>query len=321
MKRNTTSNHIRLVMAALAMTGSVSLRPAFATDTTTPTPSPAAALKVPAKAAEPQGKESSAVAPQVQSQVEKSTAGKHAQLLKDAQAALDETNKALQALNDGKKDDALTALAEITGKLDLIVARDPKLALAPVGEQTIVRDLYAGPDTARNAVTQVKDYLSAGKVQQARILLNGLASEADVQVTSIPLGTYPEAIKAVVPLIDDGKIAEAKAALSAALSTLVIETYPVPLPNIRATAILVDAEKLAEKTARSADENKKLRDEVEAARQELQLGEVLGYGTKDDFKPLYTQLDGIEKKTEGGKSGAGFFDKIKELLKNFKLQL
>jgi hypothetical protein len=63
-------------------------------------------------------------------------------------------------------------------------------------------------------------------------------------VTELPLATYPAAIRAVAPLIDAGKTAEAEAALYAALNTLVIETYVVPLPRVRAQAMLREAEKL-----------------------------------------------------------------------------
>ena len=277
--------------------------------------------KTETKKAEPKSQESKATESTIQSAVEKSAADKRAQLLKDAQSALEETNKAVQALDQGKKDEALAALEKVTGKLDLIIARDPALALAPVGVSTIIRDLYASPDSANDAVKRAKEYLGNGKVQQVRGLLSALASEAEVQVTNIPLATYPPAIKAIAPLIDAGKNQEAKAALLAALNTLVIESYVTPLPNIRAKAILAEAEKLAEKSTRTDDENKKLHDQVEAARNELKLGEVLGYGTKDDYKPLYTQLDDIQKKTEGGKSGKGFFDTIKDSLKSFKNHL
>jgi hypothetical protein len=270
------------------------------------------------KTAEPKNKETQQVSPQVQAQVEKSEADKRAQLLKDAQAAVDQTHKALDALDQGKKDEALAALEQVTGKLDLILARDPKLALAPVGVSTVIMDLYASPETVKKAVAQARVFLDNGNVQQARSLLDSLASESDLEVTNIPLATYPDAIKAIAPLIDAGKIDEAKTRLTAALNTLVIETYATPLPAVRAKAILNDAEKLAEKSGRSQEDNKKLHDQIEAARQQLKLGQVLGYGSREAYKPLYDQLDSIEKKTEGGKSGKGFFDQIQELLKSFK---
>jgi hypothetical protein len=316
--KKTKQNPIRLVMTAIAIAELVLSSPlAFAAEKEGK-PAAQDVKKTEPQKAEPKSAETNSVNPEVQSELEKKAAEKRAQLLKDAQSALEETNKAVAALDQGKKDEALAELEKVTGKLDLIVARDPALALAPVGVATIIRDLYANAETAEKAVKTAKHYLGDGKVQEARALLSGLASEAELQVTNIPLATYPAAIKAVAPLIDAVKIDEAKAALSAALSTLVIESYIIPLPKIRAEAMLSEAEKLTEKTDRSADENKKLHDLVEGARHELQLGEVLGYGTKNDYKPLYAQLDEIQKKTEGGKSGKGIFDKIKLSLQNFK---
>ncbi|MGD9878000.1 MAG: hypothetical protein AB7S84_14675, partial [Desulfococcus sp.] len=59
-----------------------------------------------------------------------------------------------------------------------------------------------------------------------------------------------------------------------------------------------------------------LADLLKDARTELEFAQALGYGSKKDFKNLYKQLDQIEDKTKGGKSGSGFFDKIKGYLKD-----
>ena len=315
----------RLVMTAVAVTSLLlSSSAAFAADPevkASPSPTPAEAAKPAPQQAEPQSEQSKAVNPQVQSEVEKQAADKRAQLLKDAQAAIDETQKALDALDQGKKEEALAALERVTGKLDLILARDPKLALAPVSVATVVRDLYANQDTVKAAIKEARSDLNDGKVQQARALLGSLASETELQVTNIPLATYPAAIRAVAPLIDAGKNEEAKTALQVALNTLVVERFITPLPTVRARAMLGEAEKLAEKSGRSNDENKQLHDLVENARQQLELGETLGYGTKADYKPLYAQLDDIQTKTGGGKSGTGIFDTIKASLKGLKNRL
>ena len=311
-----------LVMTAVAVTSLLLSSPAaFAADPeakASPSPTPVEAVKPTPQQAEPQSEQSKAVNPQVQSEVEKQAADKRAKLLKDAQAAIDETQKAFDELDQGKKDDALAALERVTGKLDLILARDPKLALAPLSVATVVRDLYANQDTVKAAIREARGDLNDGKVQQARALLGGLASEAELQVTNIPLATYPAAIKAVAPLIDAGKKDEAKAALQLALNTLVVERFITPLPTVRARAMLGEAEKLAEKSGRSSDESKKLHDLVENARRQLELGELLGYGTKDAYKLLYAQLDDIETKTGSGKSGKGIFDTIKASLKGLK---
>jgi hypothetical protein len=268
--------------------------------------------------AEPRSGESRSVDSAVQSELEGMEGEKRAALLKDAQSAIDETRNALAALDKGDKQAALAALERATGKLDLVVARDRKMAFAPVSVSTAILDLYATPDTVRAAVKDARGYLSNDQVQQARLLVRDLASEADINVTEVPLATYPAAIKAVAPLIDSGKMNEAKAALYEALNTLVIETYVVPLPKIRAEAMLTDADKLANRSNRKEDDNTRLRSLINATRNELQLAEALGYGTKDSYKPLYTQIDEIQKKMEGGQTGRGLFDKLRQSVKSFK---
>ena len=78
--------------------------------------------------------------------------------------------------------------------------------------------------------------------------------------------------------------------------------------------LLKEAETLTEKSDRSKEENKRLDDLLKDARLKLEFAQTLGYGGKKDFKNLYEQLDNIEEKTKGGKSGSGYFDKIKGYL-------
>jgi hypothetical protein len=267
---------------------------------------------------EPKSPEAKSVEPQVQSEIGTMEAEKRATLLKDAQSALEQTQNALTALSRGDKNGALAALEQATGKLDLVVSRDPKLALAPVDVTVSLLDLYATPDTVKAVIKQAKDDLSNGQVQQTRHLVSGLASEADIHVIEIPLATYPAAIKAVAPLIDAGKTQEAKGALEAALNTLVIEIYVMPLPSLRAEAMLQVADELAAKNNRKPEDKQTVQSLIAAARTQIQLAETLGYGTKDNYRPLYVQLDDLQKKTESGQSGKGLFARIEQSIKNFK---
>lgn len=257
---------------------------------------------------------SKSVQPQIDKQAEDAAAEKRKALLSDATAAIAETEDALRALEDKKKDVALKALADATGKLELIVARDPKLALAPVHMDVVSHDLFAGPETVKAVIQEAKNDLEAGEIQNARPLVAALASDIELRTTNIPLATYPAAIRAITPLIDAGKIDEAKAQLQAALNTLVITTEVIPLPKMRAESLLKEAQTLAEKKDRSKDENEKLDKTLKSVREQLQLSELLGYGKKADYKPMQEQLDEIEKESAGGKSGTGWFDKIKKQL-------
>src|SRR6185369_3828065 len=105
----------------------------------------------------------------------------------EAMAAVGETRNALKALDEGKKDDALAALEHATGKLDLILARDPSLALAPTNVGAVTVDVTADINNIRQVRKEAQRLMDEGKVQAARQLLKGLASETVISVTNIPL--------------------------------------------------------------------------------------------------------------------------------------
>jgi hypothetical protein len=274
---------------------------AIAADTTpvTTTPAPQANVAAPAN-------NNTKATTETQEQM----AAKRKQITAEAMAAVSETRNALKALDDNKKDDALAALEKATGKLDLILARDPSLVLAPTNVSEVTTSLLADAAKVREIRNMAEGFLAAGQVQAARHLLQALASETIISVSNIPLGTYPDAMKQAVKSIDDGKMDQAKVVLQTALNTLVVTNTVIPLPVVATQQLLKDGEQLAQKPNRTVDENKKLNDLLTAAHTQLEFAEVLGYGTKQDFKDLYAELDEIKSKTSNGKSGTGFFAKI-----------
>lgn len=97
------------------------------------------------------------------------------------------------------------------------------------------------------------------------------------------------------------------------MNTLVVSTDDViPLPVRRAELLLKNAGKLAEQEDRNEKDNEVLANLLADARKQLKMAELLGYGKKKSYKPVYEQIAQIEKKSVGGKSGKGWFDKIKE---------
>jgi hypothetical protein len=239
-------------------------------------------------------------------------------IIDEAVSAIAETKNALRALDEKKTQDALAALERASGKLNVVLARDPNLALAPIDVDVTVYDVYTTVDAIKKARKQAEDYLEDGEVQKARLLIRDLASEMVISVVNVPLQTYPAAISAVAPLIDRGKIDEAKAALEAALNTLVAVDHVIALPILRADVKLARAEELAQKEGRSDEDNKMLARLLNEAREQLKFGEALGYGNKRDYKKFYAEIDDIEGKTKLGKAGKGFFDQMKAHLSEFK---
>ncbi|MDI3461765.1 MAG: hypothetical protein OJF50_000586 [Nitrospira sp.] len=257
----------------------------------------------------------------VKGQADQEISQQRKKILDEAVSAIQETKRALKALEDKKSDEALKALERATGKLNILLVRDPHLALAPIDVTVATYDVYATPDQIKAVRKQAEDYLEDGEVQKARLLIRGLGSEIVVSVTSLPLQTYPAAIAAVTPLIDKGKVEEAKESLQAALNTLVVSEHIMSLPLIRAEEKLAKAEELSQKDARSEEDSKTLTKLIEEARQQLQLSELLGYGTKDDYKKFYAEIEQIEDKTKTGKSAKGIFAPLREYLSNLKHSL
>lgn len=202
----------------------------------------------------------------VDARVAEQLAAKRRTLIREAVDALQETRNALDLLAGGKPDQALEALARATGKLEVAVAADPALKLAPVDAQSILHDVVITPDAVEALRVNAKEALDQRRLQDARHMIAGLASEYAISVTSIPLATYPEALKQAAALIHAGRIAEAVATLHTAIGTLVVEEAIIPLPLLRAEALLDQAGPLAEKPQRGAAENDQLRTLLAAVR-------------------------------------------------------
>lgn len=243
-------------------------------------------------------------------------AARRAELLSEAVDALAQTRTAIQALEDGDEQGALDALARATGRLDLILARSPDLALAPVDVTVTRRDLIATIDTVEDLRDRIEDLVEEGDLQAARPLMASLGSEAVIQTTSVPLGTYPRAIKDAAALIDAGRSGEARALLEGALTTLVVEETIVPLPLVRAQALIEQARNQLEAAgAASAAKGKASmnpRSLIENADYQVRLARALGYGDDALYDELEDELEELEDSVEQGRESGGLISSIRE---------
>lgn len=256
-------------------------------------------------------KASTRTSQQVEKSTQDKTAEKRKEIVSEAVLALDDTRAALKALDDKDSKKALSILQGVTGKLEIILARDPSLKLVPAGVTAVTYGVIATPDDVRKMRSQAEDLLNDGKIQEARRLLQVLASETDINTSNIPLATYPAAIKQAAKLIDEGKMEDAKNVLQTALNTVVVTQTIVPVPVVAAQEMLKEAEKLAENKQRKDEDNKRLTTLLDGAQTSIKLAQELGYGQKKDFEHFYEEIDKIRDKTADGKSGSGFFDLIK----------
>ncbi|SES67525.1 YfdX family protein [Oceanicella actignis] len=236
-------------------------------------------------------------------------------LIREAVDALERTQAALDALEKGERQAALDALAAATGKLETVIARDPKLALAPVDVQLLRIEFPGDAETVEAYGEQIDDLTDEGRYQEARALIRDFGSELVVRTVNLPLATYPDALLEAARLIHEGKDKEALAALEGALSAQVIVDQAIPLPPLRAELMIRQAQKLLEQgdgKAAQGDRDAAAKaptaaEYLAAARRELKLAQAFGYGRKSDYKELHEALDELEEKVAAHEDAGGLF--------------
>ncbi|MRJ07061.1 MAG: hypothetical protein C6I01_06030 [Epsilonproteobacteria bacterium] len=219
--------------------------------------------------------------------------------------------QALQKKED--KEQILEKIATIIGKLEVLTARDPNMRLVPVDVRQEVIDYHGTPDDVEVVKSEVVGLIKAGEVQLARDLMLNLASELDIYITALPIGTYPVVLRAIVPLIEGDKFEEARRVLVEALETLVVEKVVLPLPILRAEQAIIRASEL---TKGKEDANREeLKNLVQYAKEQLELAQALGYGRiEEDYKELFEEIEKIEKVLEGEDSTKDIFETLKAKL-------
>lgn len=236
----------------------------------------------------------------------------------EAFEAITGTQNALMALQKKDTKKTMALLQEVSGKLDILLAKHPDLSLIPANVEADVYDFDGTSKQVEKLTDAANDLLEDHKVQDARNILADLVSEMRITTTSIPLGSFPLAIKETVSLIEQGKTVEAENTLYEVLSMLVKTTETMPLPVLRAEALLTKASELEHKSDLTKEASRaEILKLADAAKEKLKLAEMLGYGGKDDYKLLYDAIDDLKDVIHSEKSAA-VWDRIKTTFSAFK---
>jgi hypothetical protein len=246
---------------------------------------------------------------------------KRLQVAKEAREAIVGTQNALLELENNEPTKARSQLQDVSGKLDILLAKYPDLKLIPADVSADVYELDDSLEQVKKLVKEADDLLDDNKIQDARQILNGLISEIRITTVNIPLGTFPSAIKDAVAQIDAKKPEAAKTALLNVLGLLVNTTEIYPLPVLEAESLMTAASELEHKSNLSKEDSRKeILKLTHSAKEKLKLAEMLGYGTDADYKVLYDSIDEINDTIHSEKSAATW-DKIKSAIASFKAKI
>lgn len=232
-------------------------------------------------------------------------------LVSEAVDALAETQTAIAAIDAGNKQEAIDALANATGKLDIVLARSPDLALVPVESSVTAIDTAPNnPETVKTIREDIDDAVDRGDLPTARELLNNLMSEIRTTTVNLPLATYPNAMKEAARLLDADKTEAAKQVLQNALSTLVVTEISLPLPVITAESLVEEASSL--------EDNDKALKLVGDAKTQLELAEELGYvASENQYAELSQEIESLESQIKADGDTGNAFSKLKDNIAAF----
>jgi hypothetical protein len=230
----------------------------------------------------------------------------------DAIAVVGLTGAAIKSIAANKKDEALASIERATGKINILLARNPASALIPVNVDVVVIDAAPGdPKVIDQIVQRATDATKHRELPAARILLASLVSELRIRTTSLPLATYPAALQQAAQLMDQGKNQDAGNVLLTAVNTLVMVDHVIPLPLLLAQAA-IDA-------ANSQRQNKEIAlTLLKTARNEANRSRQLGYLSSDsEYKGLDDEISSLESAIQGKGDTSSMFSHLRDRISAF----
>ena len=230
----------------------------------------------------------------------------------DAIAAVGLTGEAIKSIAANKKDEALASIERATGKINILLARNPASALIPVSVDVVVIDTApADPKVIDEIIQRATDATKHRDLPLARILLASVVSELRIRRTSLPLATYPAALRQAAQLLDQGKNQDAGKVLLTAVNTLVVVDHVIPIPLLLAQAA-IDA-------ANSQRQNKDVAlTLLQTAKIEANRSRLLGYLSSDaEYKGLDDEISSLESAIKGNKDTGSLFSHLRDRISAF----
>jgi len=235
-------------------------------------------------------------------------------LVKEAIKAIQYTQEALLYLDKNNVEKAKEALKNAVGQLAIVLNAPNAPYLLPVDIQIEAYKFAGKLEDVAKLVAQAKILVAENKLPQARELLNTLRDEIVIKTINLPLATYPAALNLAIKYLNENKVKEAKDVLAMALATLVEVDTIIPIPIVKAEALVLEASKIVKK-----DKNEALK-YLEEAKYQLALAQTLGYTSKSDttYKMLRDAIVNLEKEIKANHKTEGLFEKLLKKLKEFK---
>jgi hypothetical protein len=225
---------------------------------------------------------------------------------KEVAEGIQNTFKALHAIEQNKLKEAEKLLAEADQKFTTALKNDPSLDLLPL-EETLMAFSYTGSSKDIQAALDLSvQLIKAHDTQVARSLMMTLKDELDINIVSIPMKLYPVATKKALEALKKGDKNTALAALAEGFGMLINTQIIIPTPLLVAQDLALEASKLDKS---KKEEALKL---LAGAKEELARAELLGYTKKHDaaYKLIQDDIEKVEKEIKGKNIVEKLYEKL-----------
>jgi hypothetical protein len=235
-------------------------------------------------------------------------------VVQEAVDAVALTQEVLIALDRDKKDEAIKKLEKAIGKLEVVMSNPKAPALIPLSASVVVSEFPGSAYDVENAVITSIALLQHKRVQDARLIVQGLKDEIDFVTVNLPLASYPAALKLAAKFLHEDKGAKAKTVIATALNTFVEVDVVTPIGILQAQELIDAASKVAKQDKKLALAH------LAAAKAALRKAEALGYTSRSDttYQMLTDAITAIEKEVRGKNKAEKLFEDLIAKLKEFK---
>ncbi len=237
----------------------------------------------------------------------------------EALGVWEQTRMAVKYLDEKDTTKASAELEKALGKIDILLSEHPNMDLIPMSTDVRILDFVADEANVKKMAKQIKTEVNKNEFQLARESLRDFSSEINISMTNLPMAVYPLAIRNAAKLISEDKAAEAKAELIAALNSVVITEQTIPLPVIKAQALLEEVQRQSsEEKINKKEANVLLND----AQEQLRIAQEMGYVQhKEDYASLQASIKQLKNNVNHDKEEKGVLTKIMDDLKGLKRKL
>ncbi len=250
-------------------------------------------------------------------EVAKSKANKQkndTKIIKEAVDSIQLVAKTIDNINKNKNDEAIKSLEKAIGKIEIILSNPKAPALIPIDSKVIVAEYLDTSRSAENAIITSIALLENKRIQEARKIILSLVDEVDFTTISLPLSSYPSALKLAAKKLQENKPQKAKNILINTLNTFVSIKTVSPIGILEAQDLIVAASKVAK------NDKKLALSHLSAAKMALKKSEVLGYvsSSSTTYKKLAEQIEKVQKEIKGKNKAEKLFNSLINSIKEFK---